>query len=169
MSREVINSVCKRLDELFISYELAYHDRVSTMEECRLPMQLLGAVMPRNLLLTPRNQSEYWLLMCSPDSVFRTSSVSKQLGASRLGFAPGEKLSDLMNTHSGALSPFGLFFDADKAVRAAIDEALLEEEYLLFHPLDNTATVKLKTSDLTGILLPSLGYKLHIVRMEKNE
>lgn len=131
------------LDAHGIPYERAEHERVSAISECVLPERILGALMPRNLFLTPRTKSAYYLLIAHPDSVFRTSSVSRQAGSSRLSFADEEALKELLHTHPGAVSPLGLIFDTQNQVRLLIDRKLLTEPALLFHPLDNTSSVKL--------------------------
>ena len=98
------------LDEKGIAYHSLSHARVSAIEDCLPIAERLGGVVPRNYFLAPRNQSEFYLLLAHPDSVFRTSSVSRQAGASRLMFAPEDALSRLLHTHPGAVSPLGLLF-----------------------------------------------------------
>ena len=102
--------------------------------------------MPKNLLLTPRNESAYYLLVMHPESEFKTGLVSKQAASSRLSFASDEALHALFHTHSGALSPFGFLFDRENRVRLLIDRRLLMEEKLIFHPLENTASVLLENA-----------------------
>ncbi len=135
-----------------VSYEIAEHERVSSIEECVLPMRLLGSLMPRNYFLTPRNGSVYCLLVAHPSSVFRTSSVSRQAETSRLSFAPEEKVSELLHTFPGAVSPLGLLFDPEKKIRLLWDKRLESEEFLLFHPLDNRYSVKVKQKELLRAL-----------------
>lgn len=146
------------LDEHGVDYEMTEHERVSSIEECALPMKLLHALMPRNYFLCPRNQSSFYLLVAHPDSVFRTSSVSRQAGASRLSFAPEEKITALLHTYAGAVSPLGLIFDTQQSVRLLWDKKLADHEYLLFHPLDNTKTLKLRQSELLSALKCDITY-----------
>ena len=49
--------VYERLRELEIPFEAAAHEAVHTIEDCAVAERLLGARMPKNLFLTPRNQS----------------------------------------------------------------------------------------------------------------
>lgn len=154
------------LDKAGIEYECARHERVSSIAECALPERLLNALMPRNLFLCPRNKTGYYLLIAHPGSVFRTSSVSKQAGASRLSFADDEALGTLLHTFPGAVSPLGLMYESAKDVHLLIDRRLFDEEYLLFHPLDNTASVKLKTEDLIQKFLSACRQEYRIVELE---
>lgn len=141
-----------------ISYELAEHERVSSIEECALPMSLLHALMPRNYFLSPRNASVFCLLVAHPESVFRTSSVSRQAGTSRLSFAPEEKISELIRAFPGAVSPLGLIFDKEKKLRLLWDRKLINEEFLLFHPLDNRYSVKVRQEELLNALHHEVTY-----------
>ena len=113
------------LDETGIAYHSLSHARVSAIEDCLPIAERLGGVVPRNYFLAPRNQSEFYLLLAHPDSVFRTSSVSRQAGASRLMFAPEDALSRLLHTHPGAVSPLGLMFESAKDVRLLADRRLV--------------------------------------------
>jgi len=139
-----------------ISYRHANHERVSAISECALPEKLLGGCMPKNLLLTPRNESAYYLLVMHPESAFKTGLVSKQAGASRLSFASDEALETLFHTHSGAVSPFGFLFDKENRVHLLIDRKLLSEEKLIFHPLENTASLLLEKGVFYETVLPLL-------------
>ena len=144
------------LAENHISYRHANHVRVSSISECALPEKLLGGCMPKNLLLTPRNESAYYLLVMHPESAFKTGLVSKQAGAARLSFASDEALGTLFYTHSGAVSPFGFLFDKESKVHLLIDRKLLSEEKLIFHPLENTASLLLEKDAFFKTVLPLL-------------
>ena len=111
----------------------------------------------KNLLLTTTTGSVYYLLMISGEKKFVTKEVSKKLGTSRLSFASAEKMRELLNTEPGSLSVTGLIFDKTKTVKLAVDRCVLDEEYVCCHPSDNSATLKIKTKDLTEKLLPSFG------------
>lgn len=144
------------LAENGISYRHASHERVSAISECRLPEQLLDGCMPKNLLLAPRTESVCFLLIMHPESVFKTGLVSRQAASSRLSFASNEALFSLFRTHSGAVSPFGFLFDREKRVQLLIDRRLLSEKALIFHPLENTASVRLERDVFFSRVLPLL-------------
>lgn len=159
-------SVYAFLDGLAIPYRTLTHARVSAIEECLPIAQRLGGVVPRNCFLAPRNQSAYYLLLAHPDSVFRTSSVSRQAGASRLMFAPEDALLRLLHTHPGAVSPLGLLFESARDVRLLVDRRLLDEDVLVFHPLENTASVAMRGADFFGAFLGALHKDYTPVDME---
>ena len=153
---EAQTAVYAFLAENRIFYRHAHHKRVSAISECALSEKLLGGCMPKNLLLAPRSESVCFLLIMHPKSAFRTSLVSKQAASSRLSFASDEVLEKLFHTHSGAVSPFGFLFDTDQKVRLLIDKKLLAEENLIFHPLENTASVLLSKDVFIHKVLPLL-------------
>lgn len=163
---EAERAVLAYLEASGIPYERAEHERVSAIAECGAVEKLMGGCMPRNLFLAPRNRSAYWLLIAHAQSVFRTSSVSKQAGSARLSFADEAALWQKLHTHPGAVSPLGLIFDSARDVRLLVDRRLMSEEALLFHPLDNMASVKLSAVAFFERFLPSLGRDYTEVTLE---
>ncbi len=155
--QDKIKAVCAYLESASVEYEIFHHDAAFTIAECEKIEQLIDGKICKNLLLTTTTGSIYYLLMLSGDKKFITKDVSKKLGTSRLSFASPEKMRELLNTEPGSLSITSLMFDADKKVLLAIDRDVLREKYLCCHPSDNTATLKIKTQDLTEKLLPSFG------------
>ena len=164
---DVKERILEGLNRLGIRYELAEHPSLHTMEECALAERMLGGVMPKNLFLRPRRQEEFYLCVARPDAPFRTSSVSKQAGASRLGFASEDELMRLMRTRAGSTSPLGLLFEEAKDVRLLMDEGLRDVGKLIFHPCDNHYSVALSSGDFFGKLLPALGRTITWVKMEE--
>lgn len=152
-----IKTVCAYLENAAVNYEIFHHPAAFTIEECKKIEQTVDGKISKNLLLTTTNGSVYYLLMLSGDKKFVTKDISKKLGTSRLSFASADKMREFLNTEPGSLSVTGLIFDTDKKVLLAIDSDVLKEEYICCHPSDNTATLKIKTKDLTEKLLPSLG------------
>lgn len=152
-----IEKICSYLKNADVDYEIVHHEPAFTIDECRLIEKKIDGKICKNLLLTTTTESVYYLLMMSGEKKFVTKDVSKKLGTSRLSFASAEKMRELINTEPGSLSVTSLVFDSKKAVKLAIDRSVIDEDYICCHPSDNTATLKIKTKDLTEKLLPSLG------------
>ncbi len=163
----VHEEITARLDGLGIAYELISHAPAHTMQDCAPVAERLGGVMPKNLFLRPRRQEEFYLCVARPDAPFKTSSVSKQAGASRLGFASEEELMRLMRTHAGSTSPLGLLFEEAKDVHLLMDEGLRDEPKLIFHPCDNHYSLSLSNEDFFLRLLPACGHAVTWVKMEE--
>jgi len=122
-------------------------------------------VMPKNLFLRPRRQEEFYLCVARPDAPFRTSQVSRQAGASRLGFASAEELLAHLCALPGAAGPLALMLDEAKDVRLLMDETLRDEPRLIFHPSLNDHSVALSGKDFFEKFLPTVGHGVTWVHM----
>lgn len=162
------DEVCARLSRMGIQYTRLEHARVSTIAECAAVEALMGGCVPRNLFLAPRNLSKYYLLIAHPASAFRTSSVSRQAGASRLAFAPEADIKRILRAHSGAVSPLGLMFDEARGTVVLIDDKLTREEWLIFHPCENDESIKMSSHDFFERFLPAVDAQPIFVNMEKS-
>ncbi|MGI6172428.1 MAG: YbaK/EbsC family protein [Christensenellales bacterium] len=154
---EQATQILRILDEASVPYDVARHPAAYTMEDCKIPERELSCIVPKNLVLTPRNKSAYFLCLLPPDKPFRTADISKQIPSSRLSFADGDDLSRLLNTFAGAASPLGLLFDEARTVRLLMEESLLRLPRLGFHPNDNEYTVAMETETFLTRFLPLTG------------
>ena len=162
-------AVYSLLEELNIDYLRADHPAAMTMELCQEISQSLSADICKNLFLCNRQQTEFFLLLTPGEKRFKTKNLSSQIGSARLSFASAEKMEEYLNLTPGSASVFGLMFDTEKKVQLIIDQDVLDKEYVGFHPNINTSSVKIKTQDLTGKILPHLnrGFKTVILPEEE--
>lgn len=147
-------AVYDMLDNLELEYYHLDHEPAFTMEVCAEIDKSLGALICKNLFLTNRQKTDYYLLMMPADKVFKTKELSKQLGVARLSFGDSELLYKLMKTPAGSASVLGLMNDRENKVRLIIDEDVLGNEYIGCHPCINTSSLRIKTADLTDKILP---------------
>ncbi len=145
------------LDELNIPYERVDHDAAYDMGACGVISQVLGVHICKNLLLTPRNRSAFYLLAMPDDLPFRTADFSKIIGSSRLSFATEEDLRDLLGVQIGSASVLGLMNDTEHRVTLAMERRVADAEWFGCHPCRNTSSLRLKTSDLLHVFLPHIG------------
>jgi len=157
------SQVCDYLKNIGIEYEIVTHSPAFTLEECHAVNKIINGIICKNLLLKTDSGKVFVLLMIQDGKRFVTKDVSKKLGCSRLSFASGEYMENLLNTTPGSLSVTSLIFDRDKKVTLAIDKDVINEEYICCHPSDNTATIKIKTSEILGKFLPSIGIEATII------
>ena len=71
------------LDRLGISYQRTDHEATDTMEECNEIDSILGVVICKNLFLSNKQATKFYLLMMPGTKVFKTKEVSHQIGSSR--------------------------------------------------------------------------------------
>ena len=157
--------VYELLDSLGVSYQRIDHEETTTMEACAEIDKVLDAPTCKNLLLCNRQQTDFYLLLMAGDKVFKTKDLSAQLEVSRLSFASGEFMEEFLDITPGSLSVMGLMNDKDFRVKLVIDAPVLEEEWIGFHPCINTATLRMKVSDLTETVIPAMGHTPTIVHL----
>ena len=145
------------LDELQIPYQRVDHDPAYDMDACAGIGRALGVHICKNLLLTPRNRSTFYLLAMPEDLPFRTADFSKIIGSSRLSFATGEDLQALLGVQPGSASVLGLMNDTEHRVTLALERRVAEAEWFGCHPCRNTSSLRLKTADLLHVFLPHIG------------
>ncbi len=163
------DDILRFLDENGILYDLLEHPPVHTIEDCAWAEENLNCVVPKNLFLTPRNQSSYTLCLTRANALFRTADFSKQIGSSRLSFGGPEALMEKLHTTPGAVSPMGLVFPSAAEVPLYLDEQLRSCPRLGFHPNDNTWTLAMATEDFLGRFLAALGRETWYARFPDAE
>ena len=157
------------LDNLGIEYYRVDHEPAMTMEACEEIDRTLGAPTCKNLFLTNRQKTAFYLLMIPGDKVFKTKDISAQLGTSRLSFGDGELMEELLDITPGSLTVLGLMNDLDRDVTLVIDEDVLKNEYIGCHPCINTSTLRIKTEDMMGKVIPALKHTPRIVTLPRYE
>lgn len=167
LEREV--RVYDLLDKLGIEYERTDHEEANTMEKCNEIDKILDTIICKNLFLCNRQQTEFYLLMMPGDKPFKTKYITKQLGRSRLSFAPSEKMLEYLDIKPGAVSIMGLMNDKDNKIQLVIDKPVVESETLGCHPCVCTSSLKFKTKDIIEKFLPAVHHEPIIVDLPWGE
>ena len=154
------------LEENDVEYVRAEHDEAATIELCENVEKIIDTKICKNLLLTNRQQTDFYLLLIKGDMVFKTKYLSAQINSARLSFANAEQMETLLDVTPGSLTVLALMKDKEKKVNLLIEENVLKEEFFACHPMVNTATVKFKTEDLTKKILPALDREYTLVNLE---
>ncbi len=153
------------LDSLGIAYQRIDHPPARTMEDCAAVDAALNATICKNLLLCNRQQTVFYLLLLPGGKAFKTSALSRQIGSSRLSFAPPERMEALLECSPGSASVLGLMNDREKQVALLMDEQVLAGDYFGCHPCINTSSLRIATKDLLEKILPALGHTPRIVAL----
>ena len=167
LEREV--RVYDLLDKLGIEYERTDHEEANTMEKCNEIDKILDTIICKTLFLCNRQQTEFYLLMMPGDKPFKTKYITKQLGCSRLSFAPSEKMLEYLDIKPGAVSIMGLMNDKDNKIQLVIDKPVVESETLGCHPCVCTSSLKFKTKDIIEKFLPAVHHEPIIVDLPWGE
>ena len=151
------------LDSLGVEYWRIDHEEANTMEACQEIDRCLNATICKNLLLSNRQNTAFYLLMIPGHKHFKTSAFSKTIGSSRLSFAAPEYMAQFLDITPGSVSVLGLMNDKENQVQLVIDEDILKGEYFGCHPCINTSSLRLKTSDLMEKIIPAMHHEPRIV------
>lgn len=91
--------------------------------------------------------------MLGEETAVDLKRVHEKIGAQgRVSFGSAELLEEVWGVAPGAVTPFGAINDAAGRVTVVLDEAMMGEERLNFHPLVNTRTTGLASADLVKFL-----------------
>ena len=153
------------LDELGISYTRVEHESADTMEDCAAISDVLGSRICKNLVLCNRQKTAFYLLAMPEDKPFLTKDLSHQIGSSRLSFAPGELMEELIGCTPGSASVLGLMNDRSHRVHLLMDKDTYEAEWFGCHPCKNDGSLRIKTSDLLHKFLPHTGHEVTVVEL----
>lgn len=154
------------LNSLGIVYEKYEHKPMNTIADAADLDEKIGIPICKNLFLSTRHQTEFYLLFMEGAKKFHTGKVSKQVGVPRMTFADDEHMWEYLKIKPGSVSPLGLLYDTEKKVSLLVDEDVLNMEKVSLHPCDNTATIVIKTKDLLEKILPACGHTYQTVKME---
>lgn len=152
------------LDQLQLEYTVVDHAPAMTMNDIIEAEKELDVKICKNLFLVNSNKSQYYLCMLSGNKKFKTKDISKQIHSSRLSFAGDDKMKEYLDITPGSVSVMGLMNDHDHHVLLLVDEDLMKEEYIGFHPCINTSSIKMKTKDLFDKVLVAIDHQYQIIR-----
>lgn len=119
-----------------------------TVEEGKRLRGEMAGTFTKNLLLKDK-KGRLFLFSIYEDRALDLKTLHLRVGANgRLGFAPAERMIELLGVQPGALTPLGLINDTEGLVTVVIDASLLDAEQVNFHPLINTESTGLRPADL---------------------
>ena len=151
------------LDRLGVRYVRVDHEHADTIAACEEVEGVLGCRICKNLVLTNRQQTDYYLLIMPGEKPFKTRLLSRQIGSARLSFAGEAALRELLGVAPGSVSVLGLMNDREGRVRLLVDRELLAEESFGCHPCLNTTSLRFSTRELFDTILPALGHEPRFV------
>lgn len=153
------------LDKLEIPFTRVDHEVAMTIEDCQGVDQLLGIEICKNLVLCNTQKTKFYLLLMPGDKQFKTKDLSKQIGSSRLSFAPAEYMEKLLNVTPGSATVMALMNDPGNQVQLIIDEDVTAQEEFGCHPCINTSSLKMKTADVLQKFLPAVHHEAIFVKL----
>lgn len=150
--------ILQLLDNHHISYEYHEHERLFSIDDCLQKAFITDDVtICKNIFLSNRQHTAFYLLLLKPKTPFRTSVVSKALQVSRLSFAPPDILEERLKLTSGSVSPLALLYDKKNEITLCYEKNICDTPKIAFHPCDNAATIIFTQQVFWEKVLPLLG------------
>lgn len=162
---EMETKVYDFLDGLDIHYRTMKHPAAFTIEECHAVRDRMNAPVFKNLFLTNRQQTQFYLLVMPGEKIFKTKYLSAQINAARLSFAGEDNMLRFLGVRPGSVTPLGLINDSDREVKVLLDEDLKRHAIFACHPCINSASVVLRFEDLTETVIPATGHDIRWVSL----
>lgn len=153
------------LDRLDIPFERTDHEPATNMQACEEIDKVLGVLMCKNLFLSNRQKTRFYLLLMPGDKKFKTKELSSQIGSARLSFAGAEDMLKYLDIEPGAVSVMGLMNDKGHEVQLLIDRDILTEEFIGCHPCVCTSSMKIRMKDIIERFLPEIGHTYQTVAL----
>lgn len=144
--------IYKYLNDRKIEYEVTNHQAVYNMDELDsvdLPYKEFDA---KNLFVRDDKKNNYYLITVKGDKRVDLKEFRKKYHTRLLSFAKEEELHSILNLTPGSVSPLGILNDKEKKTIFFLDNYFEDNSPIGIHPNDNTATIWLKTKDLTTII-----------------
>ncbi|HEY4115829.1 MAG TPA: prolyl-tRNA synthetase associated domain-containing protein [Rhizomicrobium sp.] len=151
------------LDALGIAHRTYEHAPVFTVEESQAACAHIPGGHTKNLFLKDR-RDRLWLVVTREEVRVDLNALAKQLDAARFSFGSAELLIETLGVPPGSVTPFSLINDRAGSVRAVLDDAMLAQHPLNFHPLRNDRTTAISSADLMKFIRAT-GHEPLVVRL----
>lgn len=135
------------LSELGINYKNHEHPPVYTVEEADKHHNGIEGAHSKNLFFKDR-KNNLFLLVTLSDKQINIKDVAKKIDAKNPSFGKPELLEEVMGVTPGSVTPFAVININNHNVKIVLDEEMMENSLLNFHPLVNTATTTISPDDL---------------------
>jgi Ala-tRNA(Pro) deacylase len=137
-----------RLEELGIAATTVEHAPVFTVEESQGLRGTLPGAHTKNLFLKDKN-GRMVLVVAKEDTRVDLKALAKRLGFGRFSFGKPDLLMEVLGIEPGSVTAFALINETSIRVAAVVvDEALMSFDEVNCHPLVNSATTRIATTDL---------------------
>lgn len=153
------------LDSLDISYKTLKHPVAFTIEECNRVRDFVKAPVFKNLFLTNKQHTRFYLLVMPGEKIFKTKYLSAQINSARLSFADETHMKQYLGLTPGSVSPLGLIHDNNQVVNLLLDQDIKKNPVFACHPCINTASVIMKLDDLISKVIPATGHEFQWVSL----
>ncbi|MEM7253215.1 MAG: prolyl-tRNA synthetase associated domain-containing protein [Pseudomonadota bacterium] len=139
------------LVSLGIPHKTFAHPPVYTVEEAKRLRGSIDGAHTKNLFLRNK-KGRMFLVTCLENRTLDLKALSARIGTRSLSFCKRERLDKYLGVIPGAVTPFAVVNDRNRAVTLILDDALRVATRLNFHPLDNARTTSISPEGLLRFL-----------------
>jgi len=136
-----------RLAELGIDTTTHEHPPLFTVEQSRALRGEIPGGHSKNLFFKDKKGTVALVVMLE-DTQVDLKTIGQRIGIGKVSFGKPELLMELLGVEPGGVTPFGLINDTDQKVLVVLDERMMAQELLNYHPLTNAATTTIRAEDL---------------------
>ncbi len=147
--------------KLGILVETQEHAAVFTVEEAKKVHDGITGGHCKNLFCKDE-KGVLWLIVALEDSVINLKTAPAKIGSKRLTFGKPDLLQEILGVEPGSVTPFGLINDKATRTNVILDQQMMAQEKLNFHPLQNNATTTIASTDLVTFI-KSCGHQPRII------
>ena len=145
-----------KLFEILVSSNIDFkehkHQPFFTVEDSTTLRTLTEGTHSKNFFLKNK-KNRFVLFSCEENSIVNLKEFSKNIKMKNLSFAKPEYLNKYLRIKPGSVSPFALLNDVNNIVEFYLEELLYKSGKINFHPMINTSTIALKTSDFIKFMI----------------
>ena len=139
------------LSDIGIEYTNHEHPAVFTVEEAALHHEGIEGAHSKNLFFKDKKKNLF-LVVTLADKPIKIKEVAKKIGGKNMSFGKPDLLMEVLGMIPGAVTPFAAVNIKDHDVKIVLDEEMMENDLLNFHPLTNEATTTIRSRDLVKFL-----------------
>ena len=147
--------------------EVHQHDALFTVDDSIKLRGKIDGAHSKNLFLKNK-KNNFFLFSCEEADKIDLKKISKSLELGNVSFAKEEYLETYLKIKPGSVSPFALLNDKGSFVNFYLEQTLYESDFVNFHPLINTFTVKIKTNRFIEFMIEN-NKKIHIFSSEEGK
>ena len=156
--------VADTLNKLGIPFQIVEHEPALTTEQADRFIEGIEGVRTKTMFLTNKKKRNFYLVIMDDAKRLDMDIFKEIVEEKQIKMASAETLNDKMMLPPGVVSPFGLLNNEDKDIRVYVDQEIVSEERMSFHPNTNEKTIFIQTEDLFTFL-KEIGYESHVIEL----
>lgn len=146
------DELCAYLAAQGLSFQRTDHRAVFTVDESRELREGMSGLHSKNLFLKDK-KGRLFLVSARDDARIDLKRLHEAIGASgRLSFCSAALLMEKLGVTPGSVTAFAVINDRQGEVTMVMDANLMTGEDVNFHPLINTATLRIGRDAMLGFL-----------------